>query len=673
MDELRTWVRRRLCWSTTPRAWAERGAALALVLATVAGWWLSRGWGWEPRLVLAALWLAALAYLVRREIIVLLGPVFLYEILRFSRRRVHVKRVVYAAIMLATISYIYVATTTFRHSGPITLNEQASIAGAFFMAFFGIQMAIVGLLTPMMVAGAIADEKERRTLEFLLATDLRGREIVLSKLAARVALVLLLLLTGLPVLALLQFFGGIDPGELLASAVVSLVSLYSVSCLSVMMSCMARRGRDAILSTYVLIAGYLLVSALANLLTYTPLARQSVTLGNTTLDGGDLIAALHAGNPFVGFGSILQRQEAGAAFADVLREVLTNYALFHLAAGTLCLGLAVYRLRPIALVQAGENRGRRQMRVRRRPRIGSNPMRWKELHAERGWRFPLFVRLIVLAIVLFTFWPAVKVIVENWDDFVMARYEELDRNWVLLELNLWARTLSALIGTLLLISVALRGAGSITGERARQTLDELLTTPLTNAEIIHAKWLGSYLSPRHGWLWLGAVYLIGVTTYSVSFVGVLLAVIAWLLYATFFASLGVWCSVRSRNTFRATALTIVGSIFALGGHWAITGLGCYLPLSLWAGSVPRRWYIPISFQVGLTPPALFGALPMHSPDELSRLDHDDLVAIFLASLGPFLFAIVGVLLRVSAVHQFATKFSRTDRRQPDNSHAKFST
>ena len=79
-----------------------------------------------------------------------------------------------------------------------------------------VQFILVCVLTPAAVAGAIADEKERRTLEFLLATDLRDREILFGKLAARVGSLLLFLLAGLPVLGLMQFFGGIDPDLVLA-------------------------------------------------------------------------------------------------------------------------------------------------------------------------------------------------------------------------------------------------------------------------------------------------------------------------------------------------------------------------------------------------------------------------------------------------------------------------
>ncbi len=59
------------------------------------------------------------------------------------------------------------------------------------------------------------------------------------------------------------------------------------------------------------------------------------------------------------------------------------------------------------------------------------------------------------------------------------------------------------LGTLLLLGVAIRAAGSVSGERARHTLDDLLATPLSNRDIIHGKWLGSIVGMRRGWLWLG--------------------------------------------------------------------------------------------------------------------------------------------------------------------------
>ena len=59
-------------------------------------------------------------------------------------------------------------------------------------------------------------KRQRRRLDFLFATDLRNHEIILGKLASRLASVALLLVTGLPVLALMQLLGGVEPNFLLA-------------------------------------------------------------------------------------------------------------------------------------------------------------------------------------------------------------------------------------------------------------------------------------------------------------------------------------------------------------------------------------------------------------------------------------------------------------------------
>src|SRR5262249_9709232 len=60
-------------------------------------------------------------------------------------------------------------------------------------------------------AATIAGEKDRRTLDFLLATRLGNGEIVLGKLAACFCGVLATVAAGLPVALLLNLMGGVDP------------------------------------------------------------------------------------------------------------------------------------------------------------------------------------------------------------------------------------------------------------------------------------------------------------------------------------------------------------------------------------------------------------------------------------------------------------------------------
>src|SRR5262249_26378154 len=113
-------------------------------------------------------------------------------------------------------------------------SEVARFAGTFFVAFLAVQILVCFLLTPAFTAGAIAEEKERRRLDFLLATDLSSREIVLGKLAARLATMLVLLVTGLPVLSLLQMLGGVPPELLLAGFLATGATLLSLSAVSML-------------------------------------------------------------------------------------------------------------------------------------------------------------------------------------------------------------------------------------------------------------------------------------------------------------------------------------------------------------------------------------------------------------------------------------------------------
>src|SRR5262249_15603380 len=136
----------------------------------------------------------------------LFGPVLWFDLVRTTRRGRHVLlRCGYLVFLLVAIFVLYekyLSNDTDRgvfDERAIAPHEMARFTEAFFTAFMVIQFLVVLLLTPIFTAGAIAEERERRTLEFLLATDLHNREIVFSKLLARLASLALLLLTGLPV------------------------------------------------------------------------------------------------------------------------------------------------------------------------------------------------------------------------------------------------------------------------------------------------------------------------------------------------------------------------------------------------------------------------------------------------------------------------------------------
>jgi hypothetical protein len=229
---------------TTQTAGLAEVVGLTAWLFAAAGWiaWYiygDRGFGPMHLATLAGL-VIALAVLARRGWLKLFGPVLFYEGLRASRRgRFFLLRCLYAIGLLLLLLWVHSIWSMEQQfsatTGEQPYKQQAKLAQEFFFAFAVVQFVAVVLLTPAYVAGGIAEEKEKRTLEFLLATDLRGREIVFGKLLARLGNLGLFVMTGLPVLSLMQFFGGIDPGMLLSSFAVTALTACSLAGLGILL------------------------------------------------------------------------------------------------------------------------------------------------------------------------------------------------------------------------------------------------------------------------------------------------------------------------------------------------------------------------------------------------------------------------------------------------------
>src|SRR5207249_8423686 len=122
--------------------------------------------------------------------------------------------------------------------------------------------------------------------------------------------------------------------------------------------------------------------------------------------------------------------------------------------------------------------------------------------------------LLFAVLVVASFLPVVAIADEWFSDALRLGIVRAPDSGVVQRLNEWVRVVGTSVACLLLIGVALRAANSISGERDRQTLESLLTTPLESDEILRAKWRGSLLSVRWGWLWLGLIWSVGLVTGS---------------------------------------------------------------------------------------------------------------------------------------------------------------
>src|SRR5207248_8799884 len=108
------------------------------------------------------------------------------------------------------------------------------------------------LLTPAYLAEAIVEERDRNTLDALLASDLHDSEIALGIVLPRFLNLVMVFLVSLPIISGLQFVGGIDPNLVLAGYAFLGLTILSLGAVSVVCSLHARQAHSALLLVYAL-------------------------------------------------------------------------------------------------------------------------------------------------------------------------------------------------------------------------------------------------------------------------------------------------------------------------------------------------------------------------------------------------------------------------------------
>ncbi|MCD4783044.1 MAG: hypothetical protein K8T10_04340 [Candidatus Eremiobacteraeota bacterium] len=117
----------------------------------------------------------------------------------------------------------------------------------FFRALCILQFFLVILISPSFTSGSISSEREKKTFDMLLVTNLSTGEILIGKLAYAVLYLILLLATSLPLVALVFFMGGVSPWEVLVYYSIILGSGILVCLLSLFFS---SRSKSSSLATF---------------------------------------------------------------------------------------------------------------------------------------------------------------------------------------------------------------------------------------------------------------------------------------------------------------------------------------------------------------------------------------------------------------------------------------
>ena len=502
------------------------------------------------------------------------GPVLGWELLRLGRRGTTTwMRVLVALLLFAALWAVYLAK--FPEKDLIN-NTSAQIATSlsqftehFAYVYMMAQLGVICLLTPIYVVGAMAEERDRKTLEFLLATDLSNWEIIVGKLGSRMLQLIGILLAGIPIIALMQVWGGVETLGILIGSGIALLTLFGVGGICAACSAIPGTMRSSTIRSFLAViffyCGLLFVSPFRAF-------EEAITRLNS-LDQGDLFAW----------------------------SELWRFAKFQLVLGFLGIYLSVYWLRRLAFSVAPRKRLTRSRTVtalkeERRsavvvlsgwesedfaeaaasprvrelrhwadpPRIGHRPLFWKEVHF--SGQMNRFLRL--LALFPTWLWTLIGMVIA-----IIAMSFADDAHFGL-ESNLYARIISLLFLFMMCVAIGLSAAGSVSRERQQQTIIDLLMIPRPRSHFLLAKWFAS-LKKGLGLFCAVIAILVAGWTFGFFLVGGLSFWTVWLLplatvvYACFAASLGLYLSVRCKTVLRASSLWMLMVLLLLGGTYLL--------------------------------------------------------------------------------------------------------
>ena len=437
-----------------------------------------------------------------------MGPVFTADLRSHTRKA----RVVW--LRLAFLLVLFLLFLLVYSSLPGNVKSQqstilADYASRFVTLFMLGQFLFLLIVGPTYVANAIAEERQRGTLDYLFASALSNREIITGKYFSRLLLLLQYVLIGFPVLAMVHLIGGVSMELMLGLLLGTIGCTASLTALTLLLSVVSKQSKDALIRTFLLAIALLVLWFLLLELLHTGWIQQmfSWPVADQILYGIQLV--LHM-NPVYTVIVLRNEQGAGGNIEELaLRWFGTGFCMHVLLAAGLVL-LAVYVVRRWFLKQSERAvRAGKMVTARINPQVWEHfPLLWKERYLQRhGWIGHWLKRRLSGTCSTHLGWAVVITILAVFTVFGLAIYPVVS--------SLSSSIARFLLGLVFLVSVAalilahflalIRVASSIAQEKVRDTWDTLLASPVSLREILLARLYGGYLAAR--WCLLFALVL----------------------------------------------------------------------------------------------------------------------------------------------------------------------
>ncbi len=486
-------------------------------------------------------------------------PLLAKELVEIAARpRTYVLRVVYALLLYAAFF------TGPVHGIHLQGRNQLALAGvgqSLFKSLVEFQLVGIALFLPPMMCGAVAREKERDSLVLLLLTDLRPWEILLQKYLAGLIPMFGFLLLSLPLAAVFYSFGGVDVSQLELGVSMLFLECLQIGALTLMCSTFCRTTTGALLSSYAV-----------GVIFYVGLPLGARLLEDTLNAGSDDFSrATLKLNPVADFemANVLTSTSFSWEIASI---AIVCSILFFICLSRYFLVTRAFvppRQRLLNLLRKIDGLMKRFNRLiggvsvmaeaHRFP--AKDPVIWREVTKKPLGQLRYLVRILLVVAILVGVLAFKAISQDNAEGLSGLSY------------LLWSGAVIVLV---------VLGANAVAAERINQTLEVLLTTPLSGREIISQKARALW---RFMIVFSVPILMLGILQRSYmggTYLNLVVLILYLFIFLPLFAWLSIWIGLRVRSRFHAI-LTALGIVLA----WSIG-----VPLGFSFGALEFRWDAP---------------------------------------------------------------------------------
>lgn len=531
------------------------------------------------------------------------------------------------------------------------LGDLAWFGAAVTQILAPLQLAVAMPFSALLVASAVSLEKDRKTLELLLMTNLSNSELVLGKLLAGMLTVVMVVAAAVPLLMLVALLGGVSVGQIVRIEVVTLASAFVAGSLGSTIALWREKTFQSLAMTALVLVLWLVAWEIVGTGVFGH-EMSGVAVSDLVVAMSPWRAIRAAAEPIFGSTSIF----------DSLRGPVGWYALVAGGIALLLNLLAIARVRvwnPTREIQladetedeadpAKRNVHRAPGRVRQ---VWDNPVLWREICTKAYGKRVLLIRLAYWVVFAVCF----GALVTTAGNLTGEAHGP----------NAAAQSVtSLLVVSLILLNAA--AVTAITSERDSRALDLLLVTDLSPKEIVFGKLIGAFYTAKD--MVLLPLVVFGYLLYSHALTNeqFLFLFGGWVVMTLFAATLGLHSGITYANS-RTAVATSIGTLLFL-----FLGIATCMRMMLAFNAFEYQLTSFLGFiaggSVGLfvalgwrnSSQAIFWAslaLPFATFFVITSYLLQDYDRVFLVTVGAYGFAIAAML--VPAVSEFDVALGRT--------------